>query len=587
VNRLAFNSPVNLKFRHALSRVYVKAGNANEEAVVIKAISLNRLYSQGSLDLDGIGWSDDTPLGTDAGKEEVSINEGYKATPPAPTGPNHYKVLWDFTGQQNTASYHYVLPESGISVAAKTLVADAKYVVSKEQGMLILPQHTTGDGDGLVEGANGLEEDDNVNDGDEFFVEVAYQISNVKDTIKATFADLNGIDGKGLTFEFGRQYALTLNFIGSAIKFEIDVEDWDEPIIDVLPPCVHFSRLGVPGWIPVPQGALDDQLSSGANDQCEHYDWLHFKEYNEGAKSSATALIPGTKLSLAKAQMASFGDKDATNVAGTANYTGDPDMAVYGGLYQWGRPLNEHGARSSSTTPDPLTPVTYPTSTEFIISNNPWYNNTVNQPWTLWGKNKGDNNYNLSDQTITWGKGSIEAAGNFRVPSQYEWALLVSMDTSGTNSVGAYTNANKVKDPTGDSHLRSEYGVVPLGNPNIVWFPVVNGEISQSFGSGMCGYAIYLATDSAAVISASSGIGHLYDDGAPEPLLFLPAGGYRYYYDGAVGDVGGNGGYWSSTVKSAYDTWGLNFFDDGGVYVDGLHTGFDRAYGLSVRCLSE
>ena len=209
VKRNGFDEIVPLNFRHALSRVFVKAKNYNEEEVVIKKLSLNRLYDQGALDIDGKKWND---------VDKVDIGEPYKAITSSSTTAD-YKVLWTFEGYTQNARYDYVLPQSGISVAAKTVQA-AQFVVSKEQGMLILPQTTKNTGEVAA-----------VDDGD-FFVEVTYSISNIKNkTVRAAFSDLYGISGAtGRTFEFGKQYALEVGFHSTAVTFEIDVEAWDLPM---------------------------------------------------------------------------------------------------------------------------------------------------------------------------------------------------------------------------------------------------------------------------------------------------------------------------------------------------------------------
>jgi hypothetical protein len=204
ISRAGFDSPVLLKFRHALSRVFVKASNSNGENVVIKKLSLNNLYSRGTLDIDDTNWNDGS-------LEDVSINEGYKSV----SYTTDYKVLWKPVGDQDQ-SYEYVLPNSGISVAAGTANTPMD-VVSKEQGMLILPQTT--------KNANA----DAVADTGDFYVEVTYSVSNIVDkTVKAAFKDINDLAAGFLTFEFGKQYALVIDFSGAAITFSISVEDWND-----------------------------------------------------------------------------------------------------------------------------------------------------------------------------------------------------------------------------------------------------------------------------------------------------------------------------------------------------------------------
>ena len=222
VSRAGFDQAVSLTFKHALSRVFVKASNSNVEPVVIKRLSLNNLYDKGVLDIDGTGWTGSgvyTPAGS-----EVDINEGYIDAPG--TSPNDYKVLWSPISPQ-TSSYRYVLPPSGVSVAARTDVKTPIYVVSKEQGMLVMPQTTRNSN-------YDAEVDLDANLHGDFYVEVTYDLSNIKNkTVRAAFKDINKLDA-GLTFEFGKQYALEIAFSGTAITFAINVEDWnveDKPAV--------------------------------------------------------------------------------------------------------------------------------------------------------------------------------------------------------------------------------------------------------------------------------------------------------------------------------------------------------------------
>jgi len=76
-----------------------------------------------------------------------------------------------------------------------------------------------------------------------------------------------------------------------------------------------------------------------------------------------------------------------------------------------------------------------------------------------------------------------------------------------------------------------------------------------------------------------------YFDGStaatPTSGVFLPAAGYRRYYDGGALTRGGSGGYWSSSVRGKY-AWGLSFGDG---YASLNYYG--RADGYSVRCVQE
>jgi len=74
----------------------------------------------------------------------------------------------------------------------------------------------------------------------------------------------------------------------------------------------------------------------------------------------------------------------------------------------------------------------------------------------------------------------------------------------------------------------------------------------------MCGYALYNAADWAAATGSGgylNGVNwtstsiRLYDDAAPEPLMFLSAAGLRAGSTGAVCNTGYTGSYWSSTLS--------------------------------------
>jgi hypothetical protein len=196
---------VALNFKHALSRVYVKATNTTPETVIIKELKLVNLYKKGSLIIDGTSWN----VATD-----VDINESYTTTPV--TDVTKYKVLWTPSGTQND-SYEYVLPASGVAVPAST--SSRVFIVSKEQGMMVLPQTTVSTNP--------------VDYTTDFYLEVKYKLSNIEETVEIPFKDLYNITGKGLTFEFGRQYALNINFENKSITFTVTVENWETPEIAV------------------------------------------------------------------------------------------------------------------------------------------------------------------------------------------------------------------------------------------------------------------------------------------------------------------------------------------------------------------
>ncbi|MDR0505875.1 MAG: fimbrillin family protein [Dysgonamonadaceae bacterium] len=202
-------SAVSLNFKHALSRVYVSAENKMSENVIIESIKLVNLYNEGKLDIDAISWNNNS---------DVDINEDYPTISTASTFTD-YKVLWEpIAGATQDNTYAYVLPASGVAVPAKS---KSVYVVSMEQGMLILPQTT--------KNANN---DDKV-DANDFYLEITYKVANIEETAKFPFKDkykLTPDNEQGFTFEFGRQYELNITFDNKEIKFEISVNSWNGPI---------------------------------------------------------------------------------------------------------------------------------------------------------------------------------------------------------------------------------------------------------------------------------------------------------------------------------------------------------------------
>jgi len=80
----------------------------------------------------------------------------------------------------------------------------------------------------------------------------------------------------------------------------------------------------------------------------------------------------------------------------------------------------------------------------------------------------------------------------------------------------------------------------------------------------------------------SSGVnGYILTDINTGSTLFLPAAGQRYYFNGSLFYVGELGYYWSSTPNST-NAYRL-YFDNGNFGA----SNYDRAYGLSVRCVKQ
>jgi hypothetical protein len=122
----------------------------------------------------------------------------------------------------------------------------------------------------------------------------------------------------------------------------------------------------------------------------------------------------------------------------------------------------------------------------------------------------------------------------------------------------------------------------------IVWVPVSEGYAKNDDWSAdgkTRGYALYDADVwTAAAAGYKSGTDPLTDPDAPDPLLFLPAGGNRSFIPGeGISNTGNFGNYWSSVAYNNYiDSYSTGFYR-GGTNMNRLQ----RARGYSVRCIAE
>jgi uncharacterized protein (TIGR02145 family) len=260
----------------------------------------------------------------------------------------------------------------------------------------------------------------------------------------------------------------------------------------------------------------------------------------------------------------------------------DTDSEVFGDLYQWGRTGDGHEKRNSGTTTTQYAdPAAAAAGGKFVIGNNnlDWISNKIDD---LWG-NGGD----LAAQTNTTYTGSQNVNNpcppGYRVPTQHEWALLGN-DAGGSGvDWGDYFST----DSDGNSDVDG-YAATPTGNPGITWVRVSEGRAAAyntwTDDGETRGYALY---DSTVWTNAAPGYKNgndlLSDAAAPEPLLFLPAGGYRDYHGGYVYDAGSNGRYWGSVVDGPHSSSYVYFYSsnvDAGYYDS-------HAMGMSVRCIAE
>jgi hypothetical protein len=314
----------------------------------------------------------------------------------------------------------------------------------------------------------------------------------------------------------------------------------------------RWNGINVNQPAPAPSGTVDivvkvDANGNGTSDPdapCRKI--LRFLTYNLGANPNMTV----------KEQM---------------GYTsgGAADPKVFGDLYQWGRKEDGHEKRNSTTTSSkPADPAN--AGNQFVTGSTDWLSSPIND---LWGNGGG-----LGAQTDTpYPAGANNPCpSGYRVPTQHEWALLGKEGgNSGDISSDNFTTTDGVA------------GTKP--SSGIVWVRVSGGKASTSNASwssdgAVRGYALYNSADwDGAADGYKNGTDFLSDAGAPDPLLFLSAGGYRHYYVGSMDYTGSYGYYWNSVVSS-YGSYYM-YVDSSGVYASSNGTG--RAYGMSVRCVAE
>jgi hypothetical protein len=312
---------------------------------------------------------------------------------------------------------------------------------------------------------------------------------------------------------------------------------------------------------------------------------LRFLTYNLGA-DSRIAGSNATPAQIAKKQMSHSGDGDIT------------DMAVFGGLYQWGRKDTEHSRRwiNPEAIPDRFTTTQYESTEAAAVDGKFVWGNNEGGDWialslpnsNLWGNGlyighggNGKDKFNKTYALITQATNNPCPSG-YRVPTQHEWALLGHESGQYDSHLDDWFYTDESTNSTVEEGF---FGAVPAGNPNVVWVPVSEGYASNSWidDGKVRGYALYKSSVWAAAADGyKKGLELLTSAAAPEPLLFLPASGYRFHNDGRVHNTGDSGSYWSSVV----DVEGSHSLYFDGSNVDSDHSS-TRSDGLSVRCIAE
>lgn len=208
---------VGFAFRHALSRVLVSIKNSTQEPLIITSLKLVNINTEGYLDLDADSWTAGVASTPD-------INDVYAGTI---SDTSHYKKLWS---TESLGDMEWLLPPSGVAVMADGV---SHAVVSAEQAMLVLPQTTI------------LSDTISPSAGSDFHLLIGYQLSNITAYSHVYFKDIqettltSSINQVGLTFEFGKQYNLNLEFTPSGgsgggpddnlvgISFDVEVKPWE------------------------------------------------------------------------------------------------------------------------------------------------------------------------------------------------------------------------------------------------------------------------------------------------------------------------------------------------------------------------
>ncbi|MDR1562505.1 MAG: fibrobacter succinogenes major paralogous domain-containing protein [Dysgonamonadaceae bacterium] len=279
---------------------------------------------------------------------------------------------------------------------------------------------------------------------------------------------------------------------------------------------------------------------------------------------------------------------------------------IFGGRFQWGRRWNKtDNSTSYPISVDGKYTLYYGTVLHWFQgqSDDPddeyCYVGTTSGDWrvtrddALWGNGKGlspdgtedkggvlyDGNYY---QNTDWAKpANNPCPSGFRVPTQDEWERIGDYDCDPSSNGGRF-----------DTYTYAH----PAIKSGLTWIPVKGGIVSADWGfvqGKYGGYAIYRAADWKKAtdpggyfhgVDWSNTNLRIYDAGAPEPLLFLPAAGLRSNDSYAnVYSSGENGYYWSSTFNTNIYAHLLEI-NSNIVYPDNID---ERAMSFSIRCVAE
>ena len=284
------------------------------------------------------------------------------------------------------------------------------------------------------------------------------------------------------------------------------------------------------------------------------------------------------------------------------NATGISHGRVFGGRYQWGRQNLPYAIDPSTYllydgagTAIPWTSsMTYDANGQLVGQDNYYVYNTstpydwrgtgtataanVSGQWNaLWGNGQhittptpgtgavlhtDGNYYQRPDKTV-----NDPCPSGFRLPTQNDWELMCNYyDCDPTDMNGRVDNSGVGKTYSG-----------------LTWVQVrCSGgtcKMATLAANVRGGYAVYRTSDweSAGYTAANDLI-----TATIQPLLFLPAAGYRQFNNGRVYDMGRIGHYWSSSFAGGGSSAISVRFVSNSVEPD-RHN--DRANGFSIRCV--
>jgi len=153
---------------------------------------------------------------------------------------------------------------------------------------------------------------------------------------------------------------------------------------------------------------------------------------------------------------------------------------------------------------------------------------------------------------VKWATRNVDAPGTFAAKPEdsgmfYQWNCIVAW--SATNP-----RKNSNGGTTWDGSISSSHTWEKSNDPSPAGWRVPNlDEIQKMFDSDKVNDEW---------VSQEGINGRKFTDKATGNSIFLPAAGYRRYYDGTLCNVGSNGSYWGSSMYGSYDANLLYFNSD-------------------------